>query len=182
MEKSCRKIEEMLVDYTDGQLSPDDSSKVAEHLAQCEACRKVLEALRKSLDLAGVVWTDGLSETETIRIPTLRKVRKLSRYHYAAIAASILLVVTASIVWRALMKPEPTEVTFAEIERQITESASAARLLAATELLAEVPDVQPIVDQQYRYIVETYPETTAANKAKSKMKIDSERRFENDPH
>ena len=170
MEKSCREIEEMLVEYADGQLSPDDAIEVAKHSAQCEKCRKVLSALQKSLDLAGVIWTDGLTETETIRIPTSTKVRKLSWFHYAALAASILLVVTTSIVWRVIVKPEPTEVTFEEIERRITESASAARLLAATELLAEVPDAQSIVDQEYRYIVETYPETTAANKAKSKIK------------
>jgi anti-sigma factor RsiW len=172
MEKSCREIEQMLVDYADGQLSPDDSKKVTEHLSQCERCRKVLDALQKSLELANVIWKDGLEETENIRISTSRKVRKFYWLRHAAIAASILFLITASVVWRALVKPEETEVTFAEIERRITESASAARLLAATELLAGYPDVQPIVDQQYRYIVETYPKTTAANKAKSKMKID----------
>lgn len=170
MERLCREIEEMLVDYADGQMSPGDSSAVAEHLAQCENCRKVLDALQRSLDLAGVIWTDGLTETENIRIPTSHKIRKFPWLRYAAIAASILLVATTSIVWRALMKPKGPEITFAEIERRITESASAARLLAATELLVEVPDAKPIVDQQYRYIAETYPETTAAHKAKSKIK------------
>jgi hypothetical protein len=131
----------------------------------------VLDALQKSLDLAGVIWSDGFAEIENVRIST-HKVRKFRLLRYAAIAASILLVVTTSIVWRTLVKPEQTEITFAEIERQITESASAARLLAATELLAEVPEAQSIVDQQYRYIAETYPETTAATKAKSKIKID----------
>jgi predicted anti-sigma-YlaC factor YlaD len=170
MERLCREIEKILVDYADGQLSPDDSNEVAEHLAQCEACRQVLDALRKSLELAGVIWNDGLAETENIRIPTLRTIRKYSWLRYAAIAASILLVVTTSIVWHAMVKPKEAEITFAEIERRITESASAARLLAAAELLADVPDAKPIVDQQYRYIVETYPETTAANKAKLRTK------------
>lgn len=175
MEKSCKEIEEMLVDYADGQLLPDDSKDVTEHLAQCQACRKVLDALQKSLELVGVIWSDGFTEIENTRIST-HKVRRVRLLRYAAIAASILLMVTTSIVWRTLVKPEPTEITFAEIERQITESASAARLLAATELLAEVPDAQSIVDQQYRYIVEIYPETTAATKVKSK--IDQEGRFE----
>lgn len=169
MEKSCKEIEEMLVDYADRQLLPDDSNQVTEHLAQCETCRKVLDALQKSLELAGVIWTEGLTETENIRIPASKKVWRLHWLRYAAIAASILLVITTTIVWRALMKPEPTEITFAEIERRITESASAARLLAATELLADVPEARTIVDQQYRYIAETYPETTAATKAKSKI-------------
>jgi predicted anti-sigma-YlaC factor YlaD len=170
MEKSCKEIEKMLVDYTDGQLLPDGLKKVTEHLPQCEGCRKVLDALQKSLELTNVIWTDGLAETENVRIPISRKVRKFHWFRNAAIAASILLVIAVSVVWRALVKPEETEVTFAEIERRITESASAARLLAATELLAGYPDAQSIVDQQYHYIIETYPETTAANKAKSKIK------------
>jgi len=42
-------------------------------------------------------------------------------------------------------------------------------LLVATELLAEYRDDEAIVKQQYRYIVETYPETAAAAKAKLKI-------------
>ena len=170
MEKSCRNIEQNLIDYADGQLSPSESSQVEEHLANCENCRKMLEALQRSLALAGVIWTDGLTETDTIRIPTSRKVEKFRWLRYAAIAASALLVITASVVWRTLMKPKEPEITLAEIERKITESASAARLLAATELLTDYPDAQSIIDQQYRYIVKTYPETAAADKAKSKIK------------
>ncbi|HUT45687.1 MAG TPA: zf-HC2 domain-containing protein [Sedimentisphaerales bacterium] len=169
MEKFCEDIEKMLVDYADGQLSPGDSSKVAKHLAKCKHCRRLLAGLQKSLELAGVIWADGLAEIDNIRIPAARKTRRIHWTRYAAIAASISLVVTASVVWRTLIRPEEAEITFAEIEREITESASAARLLAATELLAEYPDAQPIADQQYRYIAETYPETTAANKAKSKI-------------
>ncbi len=169
MEKSCEDIEQMLVDYADGQLSPSDSSEVAKHLARCEHCRRLLAGLQKSLELAGVIWADGLAEIDNIRIPATRKTRRIRWTRYAAIAASILLVVTASVVWRTLVRPEETEITFAEIERKITESASAARLLAAMELLAEYPDAQAIVNQQYRYIVEIYPETTAANEAKLRM-------------
>jgi predicted anti-sigma-YlaC factor YlaD len=91
MEKSCKEIEKTLVDYADGRLPPDDSKKVTEHLSQCEECRKVLDALHKSLELADIIWTDGLAETETIRISTSRKVRKFYWLRYAAIAASILL-------------------------------------------------------------------------------------------
>lgn len=169
MEKSCKEIEELLVDYADGQLSPDVSNEVTTHLAQCERCRKVLDALKQSLEFAGVIWADGLSEIENIPNRTSRKLRKFSWFRYAAIAASVLLVVSTSVVWRALVKPEPTEMTFADIERQITESASAARLLAATEPLADHPEARFIVKQQYRYIIETYPDTAAAKEAKSRM-------------
>lgn len=169
MEKSCKDIEEMLVDYADGQLSQSDSNKVAQHLAKCEECRKLLDALQKSLGLAGVIWTDSLTETENISIPAAKS-RKIRWPRYAAIAASVLLVATASIVWHTLTRPKVNELTFAEIERKITESGTAARLLAAAELLNDNPKVETIVKQQYQHIVQTYPETAAAAKAKLRIK------------
>ena len=167
MEKSCKDIEEMLVDYADGQLSPEDSSKVAEHLAKCDSCRKIHKALQRSLELAGVIWADGLVETREIRIPISRTAMKIRWPRYAAVAASILLVVITSAVWRALVRPAEKELTYADIERKIIESGNAARLLAAAELLSKYPEAENIVKQQYRYIVERYPETLAAAKAKS---------------
>jgi predicted anti-sigma-YlaC factor YlaD len=169
MERSCKDIEQMLVDYNDGSLSPSDSNKIAEHLAQCEKCRNVLDALQKSLELAGIIWADSLAETENIRIPAA-KTRKTRRFRYAAIAASILLVATASVVWYTLTRPKVNELTFVEIERKITESGSAARLLVAAELLGDNPETETIVKQQYQHIVDTYPETAAAAKAKLRIK------------
>lgn len=169
MEKFCENIKQMLVDYADGQLSPSDSSMVAEHLAICEHCRKKLYGLQISLELAGVIWADIHTETENIRIPVTKN-RKLPWLRYAAIAASILLIVTTSVVWHTFVRPKRSELTFAEIERKITESGSAARLLAAAELLSEYPEAETIVKQQYQHIVKTYPETSAATKAKLRIK------------
>ena len=169
MEKSCEKIEEILVDYTDGQLPPDKSNQVAEHLESCEHCRQILEALQKSLALSGVIWDDGLAETKEIRILIPGKIRNIPWTRYAAAAAGIILLLSASVVWQTLMKPADKEINFAEIERSITEAGTAARLLAATELLAEYPEAQSIVKKQYNYIIETYPETSAADKAKLKI-------------
>lgn len=167
--KTCEDIQEMLVDYVDGGLIASQSSEVTGHLETCENCRKLMIALQKSLDLATVVWEDGLKETEAIKIPIRQKTRKIHWFRYAAVAASILIVVTTSIVWREMNKPQKVELSFEEIERNITESASAARLLAATELLADYPDAKEIVEQQYRYIAETYPRTPAAAKIKIKI-------------
>ena len=169
MEKSCEKIEQMLVDYADGQLSQSDSNKVAKHLEKCERCQKILEALHEPLKLAGIIWEDGLTETQEIHSPIHGTRRKIPWSRYVAAAAGIILLLTTSIVLKSLIRPVEKELDFADIERRITEAGTAARLLAATELLAEYPDVQPIVKQQYRYIIETYPETSAANKAKLKI-------------
>ncbi len=169
MEKSCEDIEQMLVDYADGRLSPGEANKVTEHVVQCEHCRMLLNGLQKSLELAGVIWADSLAETESIRIPAA-KTRKNRWPRYAAIAASILVVATASVVWHTLTRPKGNELTFAEIERKINESGSAARLLVAAELLSDDPGAETIVKQQYQYIVETYPETAAAAEAKLRIK------------
>jgi hypothetical protein len=171
MEKSCKNIENMLVDYADGRLSPGESDQVSEHLAQCRNCRRLLDALHKSLDLAGVIWTDGLAETKNIQIRIPRKLRKVHRLRYAAIAASILLVVSAFAAWRALVKPVEAqkEPSFAEIERKITDEGTAAKLLAATDLLADKPSAETLVQRQYEYIVDRYPDTRAAATAKAKI-------------
>ncbi|MHC4113429.1 MAG: anti-sigma factor family protein [Planctomycetota bacterium] len=170
MGSSCKEIEQMLVDYADGQLSPSESSEVAAHLAKCEDCRRTLEALKRSLELAGVIWEDGLAETEAIRIPVPEKVRKVRWLRYAGVAASILLVVGISGVWRALVRPTEQEPTFAEIERRISDSASATRLLAAADMLAKYSDSEAIAKRQYHYVVKKYPETPAAAEAKLRIK------------
>jgi predicted anti-sigma-YlaC factor YlaD len=178
MKKSCEEIRKILVDYADGQsrqgwpspLSQSESNKVAEHLGMCRNCRRMLDALQRSIELAGVIWADGLEQTKDVRISNPAKATKIHWLRYAAVAAGILLVLTTSLIWRGLVKPTQKEVSFADIERRITESGNAARLLAAAELLAEYSDNDAIVKEQFRYIVDTYPETAAAAEAKLKIK------------
>jgi len=62
--------------------------------------------------------------------------------------------------------PQPAQLSFAEIERKIARAGRAARLLAATDLLARHSSDRQIVKDQYSYIAETYPQTAAATKAK----------------
>jgi anti-sigma factor RsiW len=168
MQKSCEDIAEMLVDYTDDRLPPTESAKMCEHLAKCESCRATVKALKKSLNLATVIWEDGLAEIDTAGAPTSRP----SRFHwrrYAAVAASILIAIGISMVWRSMISPQEPKPTLAEIERKIAEAGSAARLLAAADLLVDYPNTQEIVKKQYRHIVETYPQTHAAAKVQSRI-------------
>ena len=166
----CKEINKMLVDYADGELSASDSSKVEEHLAKCEQCREMLAALRKSLELTEVIWADSLVETKETHYSFSTKTRKISWLRYAAVAAGILLVATISLVWLTLEKPKDKEINFAEIEHRINDSASAARLLAAAELLARYSEDKDLIKEQYRYIVETYPQTSEAAQARLKIK------------
>jgi anti-sigma factor RsiW len=169
MQERCEQIEKLLVDYADGQLPTRETSEVAEHLAKCERCRTTLKALQRSLDLARVIWAHGLEETRAVRISKTQRARRFQWRRYAAIAASILILAAVSVTWRRMTKPKEAEPTFAEIEHRIEQAGSAARLLAAAELLSEYPDCRSILKQQYRYIIDTYPQTPAAAKAKLRI-------------
>jgi anti-sigma factor RsiW len=168
MQKSCEDIAEKLVDYTDGRLLPNESANVAEHLAECKDCRATVKALQKSLSMATVIWEDDLTEIDTASVPTPRP----SRFHwrrYAAAAASILIAIGISMVWRSMISPQEPKPTLAEIERKIAEAGSAARLLAAADLLAKHPSTKEMMERQYRYIVDTYPQTPAGARAKLRI-------------
>ena len=42
MREYCKEIADMLVDYADGQLSAEESTRVTAHLAECDDCRTLL--------------------------------------------------------------------------------------------------------------------------------------------
>ncbi len=173
MEKAvCTEIADKLTAYADGELPQHESGMVAEHLAQCPDCRKMLSALEDSLRLTRIIWDDNLAQADNIDLALPAKPRSHRRLRYLAVAAGILLVVTCSVIRYATVK----EPTFQEIEHHIAQAASATKLLAALELLAEYPDAQPIELQQYLHIVDMYPQTTAADEAKARIKELSERR------
>lgn len=171
IEKKCKDIEKILVDYSDGLLSPEEKSKVSQHLENCENCRKLLGALERSFELSNIIWNDNLSDIQQVKIAAVPKVKKMHWLRPASIAASILILLTAAMLWFFYNKPaeKPNELTFEDIEKNINDSAIAARLLAATELLKDNPDYKEIVENQYRYIAKTYPDTTTAEKIKLKI-------------
>lgn len=167
MKESCDNFAELLVDYADGLLSAEQSIRVADHLSECDHCRMLAESLHKSLELAQVIWQDNLGQTETIRIAAPARTRRRSWPRYAA--AAILIVSAISITSRITNKPAKSEPTLAEIERKITEAGNAARLLAAADILAEYPDAVPAAKKQYSYILDEYPDTLAADEARSRI-------------
>lgn len=165
MKESCENFAELLVDYADDCLSAEQSSMVADHLSECDHCRTVLNGLHRSLELAEVIWEDNLSQTtETIRIPAPARMRRRSWPRYAA--AVILIVSAIFITSHITNRPAKSEPTLAEMERRITEAGNAARLLAAADLLGGYSEAETIARQQYRRIAETYPDTSAASRAK----------------
>jgi len=168
MKESCDNFSDMLIDYSDGVLSAEQSAKVAEHLTECDDCRTLVESLQKSLELAQVIWEDNLNQTpEIIRIPAPEKTRQRSWLRYAA--AAVLIISAIFITTNTKEKPAKNKPTFAEIEQKIADAGNAAKLLAAADLLGGYANAETIAKQQYRRIVETYPHTPAADKAKTQI-------------
>ena len=154
-DRSCEQLRDMLVDYADGELSTQDAQAVAEHLADCPACRETVEALERSLGLARVIWLDNL---ETVGTASAHR-HVIRWWHCTAVAAAILIV-TGALVLNSLRRPAEPE--YARIERQVADVAAATRLLAATQILAQCEGTQSIVEEQRRYILASYADTPAA--------------------
>jgi anti-sigma factor RsiW len=52
-ELSCREVVEILGDYLEGAMPPDDRVRLEEHLAGCDGCTAYLEQLRTTIRLSG---------------------------------------------------------------------------------------------------------------------------------
>ena len=176
-EHTCRIVsKEELVAYADGDLSPSEAGRIAEHIATCSNCQAVTEALKRSLHVTQAIWQTSEAQWPKTRPLERFQSSKWSLRKIAAVAAGILLVLGVGAVWRMLSRPtERTGISrdqalAVEIKRRISESGDAARLLAAAELLSKYPEAENSVKERYRHIVETYPETPAAAQARQKIK------------
>ena len=57
---ACRELVELITDYLEGALPPDEVAAVEAHLAECDGCDRYLAQMRATLHVLG-----------TIPVPTL---------------------------------------------------------------------------------------------------------------
>ena len=98
-----------------------------------------------------------------------RSKEKRPNRKWLTVAAGILLV-AGIVIWQITTKPPKQQLSVADIEQHISASASAARLLAAAEILKQYSDTQQFAEKQYQYIMSQYPETAAGAQAKLKIR------------
>jgi anti-sigma factor RsiW len=60
-ELSCREVVEVLDDYLEGAMAPDDRARLEQHLAGCEGCTAYLEQLRTTIRLSGRLSEETVS-------------------------------------------------------------------------------------------------------------------------
>lgn len=57
---ACVELVELLTDYLEGALPPDEVAAVEVHLAGCEACARYLDQMRVTIRSLGSVPVDSL--------------------------------------------------------------------------------------------------------------------------
>jgi len=163
---ACQSMEEWLVDFADDALAGAEAARVREHIEQCPPCRSTVAALRQSLKAAETIWQENLGELHGRRGRT----RRWRMWRYVAAAAGIALAV-GTVFYRPTRHQPATDVpTLAEIENHVAASGRAARLLARVDQLETQTSLRDVAKSQYRYILEKYPVTDAAESARVKLK------------
>jgi anti-sigma factor RsiW len=61
---TCHEVIELLSNYIDGALSPDDRRRVDEHLALCDGCATYLEQMRETIRVTGMVTEEQVPEPD----------------------------------------------------------------------------------------------------------------------
>ena len=60
-ELPCQEVVELLGDYLEGAMTPEDRLRLEEHLADCDGCAAYLEQLRDTIRLSGRLSQEAVS-------------------------------------------------------------------------------------------------------------------------
>lgn len=182
-EYTCQNISyETLVAYADGELAPFEAEQITKHIARCERCQTMLNALQKSLKVTQVIWHSDEArwpKKHSFKKPILNKwlVRRV-----AAVAASILLVFGIGVMQRLRYKPggemftNRPEPTAAEIEFEVHRAAVAAQMLSVADMLAAQPGGEEYAKKRYNYIINSFAGRDESRQAKIRLQNLLERR------
>jgi anti-sigma factor RsiW len=58
---SCRELVELVTDYLEGALSPEERERFEGHITRCDGCRVYLEQLRQTIEVSGQLTPETLS-------------------------------------------------------------------------------------------------------------------------
>ena len=124
---SCKENESIIIEYVDGNLTPEASVELEQHIAMCQSCKnnlretqaflKDIKAVEPALPSDGLrtSFLEMLEEEKKLQKPKLRELKTESSLSWKTafqIAASILLLV-GGFLWGGHMKNQ-------EVTQQIT--------------------------------------------------------------
>ena len=65
---TCKEVVEIVTDYLEGALSPEDRARFEQHLATCDGCTHYVEQMRETIRLSGKVTEDHISVAQRERL------------------------------------------------------------------------------------------------------------------
>jgi predicted anti-sigma-YlaC factor YlaD len=65
---TCHEVVEIITDYLEDALLPQDHRRVEEHLAICEGCTTYLEQMRETIRLTGMIVEEQIPELQKQRL------------------------------------------------------------------------------------------------------------------
>jgi anti-sigma factor RsiW len=60
-EMACRELVELITEYLEGTLGPEDRARFDAHIAGCDACTAYLEQMRHTLRALGQIPEESIS-------------------------------------------------------------------------------------------------------------------------
>ncbi|MGH2922340.1 MAG: anti-sigma factor family protein [Gaiellaceae bacterium] len=57
---SCQELVELVTDYLEGALSPEERARFEEHVDPCSGCGNYLEQMRRTIELSGRLTPEHL--------------------------------------------------------------------------------------------------------------------------
>jgi anti-sigma factor RsiW len=58
---SCQEVVELVTDYLEGELSPDDNTRFEQHIQECLWCARYLEQMRVTIETVGRLDEESIS-------------------------------------------------------------------------------------------------------------------------
>lgn len=71
MSLACKELVELVTDYLEGTLSPEQRARFDEHLLDCGGCRNYIAQMRKTIHMTGMLSKEDITpeaEDELLRI------------------------------------------------------------------------------------------------------------------
>jgi anti-sigma factor RsiW len=59
-ELTCKELVEIVTDYLEDRLSPDEKRRFEHHVAGCKGCRNYLDQMRETIHLVGALREESM--------------------------------------------------------------------------------------------------------------------------
>jgi anti-sigma factor RsiW len=65
---TCKEVVQIVTDYLEGALSPEDRARFEEHLAICDGCTQYVEQMRETIRLSGMLTDEPIPVAQRERL------------------------------------------------------------------------------------------------------------------